>query len=211
MSGSDLLVLTLVVILLLIAVAVWLTFRRRHSEHLRERFGEEYDRTVQEHGRRTAAEADLEQREKRVAGLEIRPLTADERERYAREWSEVKSVFVDSPAEAVLHADRMLANMMQAKGFPMADFDRRYEDLTVGHGEVARHYREGHAIAEKHNGGGATTEDMRQAMKHYEVLYNELVADGADEPLSTDRGLDRGGVSANVADFRRDGGAARSR
>ena len=61
----------------------------------------------------------------------------------------VKAVFVDSPPEAVLHADRMIAQMMTARGYPMADFNRRYEDLTVDHGEVARHYRAGHDIVDR--------------------------------------------------------------
>ena len=67
--------------------------------------------------------------------------------------------------------------MMKTKGYPMADFDRRYEDLTVDHGDVARHYRAGHDIAGRHADGNTSTEDMRQAMKHYEALYDHLAAD----------------------------------
>lgn len=170
----------LVVVVLVIAIGIWLFVSRRRTDHLRDRFGEEYDRTLDDAGDRTAAERALEEREKRVDGLDIRPLTAEERARYAEEWRDVKSVFVDSPVEAVLHADRMLANMMKTVGYPMADFDHRYEDLTVDHPDVARHYREGHAIAERHGAGAATTEDMRQAMKHYEALYDHLAASSED-------------------------------
>lgn len=154
-----------------------MTINKRRSDHLRDRFGDEYDRTLDNAGDRTKAERALEEREERVNALEIRRLTADEHTRFATEWRDVKSVFVDSPVEAVLHADRMLANMMKTVGYPMADFDRRYEDLTVNHGDVARHYREGHAIVDRHNAGSASTEDMRQAMKHYEALFDHLVAD----------------------------------
>ena len=154
-----------------------MTINKRRSDHLRDRFGDEYDRTLDNAGDRTKAERALEEREERVNALEIRRLTADEHTRFATEWRDVKSVFVDSPVEAILHADRMLANMMKTVGYPMADFDRRYEDLTVNHGDVGRHYREGHAIVDRHNAGSASTEDMRQAMKHYEALFDHLVAD----------------------------------
>ncbi|QZH75954.1 MAG: hypothetical protein JY451_05090 [Erythrobacter sp.] len=171
---QNTLIAILALVVLVIIIGVWLMVRRRHTDHLRDRFGDEYDRTVKESGDRTAAERALLEREKRVEALEIRQLTADENQRFATEWREVKAVFVDSPTEAVLHADRMLATMMKTVGYPMADFDRRFEDLTVNHGDVARHYREGNAIVQRHGQGAATTEDMRQAMKHYEAVFDHL-------------------------------------
>jgi len=180
MSQGEILILVLVGLVLLVAVGIWLTMRNRRSAKLRDRFGDEYDRTVQAVGGRGPAEANLAARERRVKELDIRPLTAGERESFTTEWRDVKAVFVDSPAEAVLHADRMLTKMMQARGFPMGDFDRRYEDLTVHHAETARHYRAGNEIALKQNRGEATTEDLRQAMKHYETLFEHMVSDISD-------------------------------
>ena len=116
-----------------------------------------------------------------MAELDIRPLTPQQRDAAITEWREVKAVFVDSPVEAVHHADRLLASIMKARGYPMADFDRRYEDLTVDHGEVARHYREGHEITERHRLGQASTEDLRQAMIHFEALFDDLVNEVTDE------------------------------
>ena len=107
-----------------------------------------------------------------------------EREAAIVEWREVKAVFVDSPVEAVHLADRLLASVMKVRGYPMADFDRRYEDMTVDHGEVARHYREGHEITERHRLGQASTEDLRQAMIHFEALFDDLVNEpGHDTPV----------------------------
>ena len=176
--------LIVIAIILVIAIAVWLFMRKRRTDHLRETYGDEYDRTLDNAGRRDAAEADLLDREKRVKELNIRPLTAEERDAFTSEWTEVKAVFVDSPAEATLHADRLLAKMMQTRGYPMADFDRRYEDLTVNHGDVARHYREGHELATRQNHGDGATEDRRQAMKHYEALFDHMVRD-ADAPATS--------------------------
>ena len=175
--NENILLAIFAVLVLLVAIGIWMTIRKRRTDHLRDRFGDEYDRTLDNAGDRTKAERALEEREERVNALEIRSLTADEHTRFATEWRDVKAVFVDSPVEAVLHADRMLATMMKTVGYPMADFDRRYEDLTVNHGDVARHYREGHAIVDRHSDGSASTEDMRQAMKHYEALFDHIVAD----------------------------------
>lgn len=188
----------LVVIAVVIAVfaIVWFVLRRRKTSQLREKFGDEYDRTVDSVGGRSDAERNLEERQKRVAEFDIRPLTVAERDRFAAEWKDVKALFVDSPQEAVLRGDRLLANMMDTRGYPMGDFDRRYEDLTVDHGTVARHYRDGHDIAEKR--GDATTEEMRRALNHYEKLYDELVADAVEETsVTTDRA---DGASDPVAD-----------
>lgn len=161
--------------ILLVAVLVWVGVRRHRTHALRERFGDEYDRTVEQHGKPARAEAALLEREQRVAKLDIRPLRPEEREAAITEWREVKAVFVDSPVEAVHHADRLLSSIMRTRGYPMADFDRRFEDLTVDHGEVARHYREGHEITLRHERGQASTEELRQAMIHFEALFDDLV------------------------------------
>ena len=181
MQEVDPAVWLLVGVVILLALILYLAFRRRRSTALREHFGDEYDRTVEAAGSRGKAEAALEERERRVAELDIRPLGPQERAQFSGEWHEVKAVFVDSPVEAVHHADRLLAKVMKTRGFPMADFDRRYEDLTVDHAEVARHYREGHEITTRHERGQASTEDLRQAMIHFEALFEELVHKDADK------------------------------
>ena len=152
----------LVGIVAVLGLVMWLVARRRNTAVLREHFGDEYDRTVEARGGVSKAERELAEREERVKKLDIRPLGS-------------KAVFVDSPVEAVHHADRLLAKIMTARGYPMGDFDRRYEDLTVDHGEVARHYREGHDIVVRDASGQASTEDLRQAMIHFEALFDDLV------------------------------------
>jgi hypothetical protein len=154
----------LIGVVIVVALAGYFLFRHRRTAALRDTFGDEYDRTVDEAGGRAKAEAALQERQERVARLDIRPLDERERTEFARDWRNTKAVFVDSPIEAVHHADRLLADIMQARGYPMADFDRRYEDLTVDHGEVARHYRDGHDIVMRHGKGQSTTEELRRAM-----------------------------------------------
>ena len=181
MQQIDTTVWVLIGAVIVVALVGYLLFRNRRTATLREHFGDEYDRTVDAAGGRTKAEAALREREDRVAKLDIRPLSEEQRDGFAREWRDVKAVFVNSPVEAVHHADRLLTEIMKARGYPMADFDRRYEDLTVDHGEVARHYRDGHEITLRHQRGQASTEDLRQAMIHFEALFDDLVNEVSGE------------------------------
>jgi hypothetical protein len=187
MQQVDTTVWVLVGVAIVVALVAYFIYRNRSSAALRDRYGDEYDRTVDDKGSRAKAEAALKEREQRVAKLDIRPLTEPERDTFSREWRNTKAVFVSSPVEAVHHADRLLAEIMQTRGYPMADFDHRYEDLTVEHGEVARHYREGHEIVLRHGKGQASTEDLRQAMVHFEALFddlvNEVTGEVADPPV----------------------------
>src|SRR5438067_2226904 len=90
-----------VVIAAIVVVAAIVIARRRRSEHLREHFGPEYNRTVQMQGNPAKAEAVLLEREQRVKKFSLRPLPAADRERYAGEWASVQRRFVDDPSMAV--------------------------------------------------------------------------------------------------------------
>src|SRR5690348_9543561 len=94
-------VAVVVVVVVVALVAWWLTNRRRRSEALRDRFGPEYERTVEQHGERGEAERVLEQRAERVDKLDIRPLTSTESAQYATDWRAVQAHFVDDPEIAI--------------------------------------------------------------------------------------------------------------
>jgi hypothetical protein len=112
-----------------------------------------------------------------VAALQIRELSADERRLYAEEWRLVQARFVDEPRRAVEDGDRLIAEVMQRRGYPVADFDRRTEDLSVDHPVVVQHYRAGRELAVRSRSGKASTEDLRQAMVHYRALFTDLLRD----------------------------------
>src|SRR5437588_7261046 len=98
-------ILAIVIVVAVVLVgAMWMRARRTRS--LQERFGPEYARAVDREGDAGAAEADLRRREKRHRRLDIRPLPAAARERYAREWRETQADFVDEPSAALARADR---------------------------------------------------------------------------------------------------------
>ena len=178
MADTGWIIIAIVVVLLVIAAFLW--SRRRRSHHLRDRFGPEYDRTVEAKGGRAKAEAELSDREKRVEKLDIRALSSDERRSFIDRWTEVQARFVDDPPRAVAFADALLADVMKARGYPVSDFEQRVGDISVDHPVVVEHYREAHEIAVREEKGQAGTEDLRQAMIHYRALFDNLV--GADAP-----------------------------
>ena len=172
-TTAWIIVAIVVVAALVIGGVLW--SRRRRSEHLKDRFGREYDRTVEATGDRSTAEADLADREKRVEKLDIRPLSAEERRDFGRRWDEVQARFVDDPPRAVAFADALLGEVMKARGYPVSDFDQRAGDISVDHPVVVEHYHKAHDIAVRHERGEASTEDLRQAMIHYRALFDNLV------------------------------------
>jgi hypothetical protein len=121
------------------------------------------------------AEAELEDRRRRVEQLQIRPLPRNERERYEAAWYQVQGRFVDDPAGAMAQADLLVGEVMQARGYPMGDFETRAADISVDHPQVVENYRAAHAIALRTQGGQATTEELRQAMVHYRALFADLL------------------------------------
>ena len=180
MDTTQIIIIAIIVIAAL-AVIAWLFTAHRRREHLRMRFGPEYHRTVGTSGSARKAEAVLEEREKRVSRYEIRPLTSDERARFGNEWRRVQAMFVDDPSKAVGEADALVNQVMSARGYPMADFDRRAEDLSVDHAQVVHHYRAAREIAARHGRERVSTEDLRQALVHYRALFGDLLEEAAGE------------------------------
>jgi len=68
-------------------------------------------------------------------------------------------------------------DVMQARGYPMGDFDQRAADISVDYPVVVENYRAAHDIAHRHNRGQAGTEDLRKAMVHYRTLFQELLGE----------------------------------
>lgn len=168
-------ILLLVLIVVVIAVGVILFVQRRRSAALQQKFGPEYQRAVGQFGDARKAEAELAAREKRVRSLHIRALSAEEQAHFAGEWKKAQARFVDAPSQAAADADVLVKQLMQARGYPMGDFEQRAADISVDHPDVVSNYRAAREIALRNNAGKATTEDIRQAMVHYRSLFEELL------------------------------------
>jgi hypothetical protein len=168
-------IVLVVVLLVVLGAAAWMLMQRRRSEELRERFGPEYQRTVDELGDERRAESELAAREKRVGQLDIRPLTAQEHQRFTEAWRSTQSHFVDDPSAAIKQAERLVTDLMRTRGYPMGDFDQRAADISVGHPNVVENYRAARAIAIANERGEASTEQLRQAMVHFRGLFDDLL------------------------------------
>ncbi len=171
-------VLVAVVVIIVVALVVWQALRARRTRRLQGRFGPEYDRTVDRADGRREAEAELAARAKRRDEHDIRPLPTASRDRYVEEWQHVQARFVDDPRGAVQEADTLIQSVLRERGYPVDDFDQRAADLSVDHPQVVENYRNGHRLST------GDTEEQRQAMVHYRALFDELVEDTADRPLS---------------------------
>lgn len=165
------------VVVILAAVAFSRRQARLRRAQLQDRFGAEYDRAAHELGSSRKAERELTARARRVERLALRELSGVERTRFASQWSAVQSQFVDDPAMAVRSANELINQAMRARGYPVEGFEQRAADLSVDHAAVIHHYRAARAIAEANHHGRASTEDLRQAMVHYRVLFGDLLQD----------------------------------
>jgi hypothetical protein len=174
MDTRVLIPVILVLAAVIVVAAIFIT-RRRKSQHLKQQFGPEYDRTVQLHGDPGKAEAVLLEREQRVGKFSIRALPPADRERYARDWLAVQSRFVDDPADAVTQADTLVTTVMAARGYPMGDFEQRAADISVHYPTLVQNYRAARECTIRHARGHGTTEDLRRAMVYFRSLFDELL------------------------------------
>jgi hypothetical protein len=172
--NTGLLITILVIVVIVVLVAVLLGQRRR-SQRLQQQFGPEYQRTVARTGDQRTAEADRAAREQRRRELNIVALEPAARDRYLEAWRATQGRFVDDPAGATREADRLVAQVMRDRGYPVDDFEQRAADVSVDHPQVAENYRAAHAVYQANEQGLASTDDLRQAFVHYRSLFSELL------------------------------------
>lgn len=164
-----------------VALVVWLTVARlRRRQQLRDRFGPEYDKAVDDGQNRRAAERELGDREKRHEQLDIKPLSPTARDGYAQQWASIQVKFVDHPDVAVAEADRLVVVVMSERGYPTEDYQQQVTDLSVQHASTLEHYRSAHDIKSRHDQDQVSTEELRQAMVHYRSLFEDLLDSDVD-------------------------------
>jgi hypothetical protein len=197
-----------IVIAVIVAIAVLgivaSALRTRRSRSLQDRFGREYDRTVDKSGGRREAEQELRKREKRHQELELRPLSQNLRERYLQEWQGTQGQFVDDPRGAVSEADDLVQRVMRDRGYPVDDFEQRAADISVEHPDLVEKYRTANGIARASERGEASTEDLRHSVRHYRALFVELleVEDAGEEASTRDREVEEVHAHDNVERLR---------
>ncbi len=195
MSTGVIVLIVIAAVVVVLGVAV-LALRARGAQGgggLKRRFGPEYERAVARHdGDTKAAERELGQLVERHGRLRERPLEPAALERFEARWTAAQEHFVDSPREAVGEADRLLAELAQARGFPDgAQYEEQLAALSVHHAHHVHGYRRVHRVAHGRDGAGQSTEEMREAMIEARALFDDLtgpVGRGASHESRRDTG-----------------------
>jgi hypothetical protein len=172
---NTLTVVLIIIAVLAIAFGAFMYFQWERTKRLRSKFGPEYDRAVDQYGSQRKAEDDLQHRQIRIEKLHIRDLDPTQAERFADAWQSEQRRFVDAPKEAVANADRLVGDLMKARGYPVGDFEQSAADISVDHPLVVENYRAAHDLALRDSRSQASTEDLRQAMVHYRALFEDLL------------------------------------
>ena len=168
-------VVIIVAVLVIAAIVVWMIRKKERTRKLRAQFGPEYDHAVRWSGNRAKAEEDLVRRQRRMQKVSIQPLAEEDRERFAAQWRETQTRFVDDPTGSIHDADRLLCDLMRVRGYPISDFEHRAEDLSVDYPALVRNYRAAHGISFRLERGEASTEELRQVLVYYRDLFDELL------------------------------------
>jgi len=187
-------IIGVIVVVVVAVLVVWLVVARlRRRQQLRDRFGPEYDKVVDDGQNRRAAERELGEREKRHEQFDITPLSPAARDGYAQQWALIQEKFVDRPDIAVAEADRLVVVVMGERGYPTEDYQQQLTDLSVQHASTLEHYRSAHDIKSRHDQSQVSTEELRTAMVHYRSLFEDLLdadVDGrADHVDNAGRGV----------------------
>jgi hypothetical protein len=171
-------IIVIVIVVVLLGAVAGTVFLRRRA--LRRRFGPEYDRLAQEVGERRAV-SELSERQRRIAQLDLRPLSAERRAAYDTQWATLQEEFVDAPPRAAEAAGALITAVAAERGYQVAEQEQLLTDLSVYHADRLEEYRRARQTTER--AGTAATEDLRQAMLGYRALLRELLEapDGASQ------------------------------
>jgi hypothetical protein len=175
MSGTALTIVIIVAVLIVLAAVVLGVIQSRRRRSLKDRFGPEYDRTIDVTDNKRQAERELRERAEQRDQLDIRELSPAAASRYQEQWAAVQQRFVDTPAEAVRDAQQLVTTVMGERGYPTDNSSDRESMLSVDHADIVDRYRTASEIEGRSQAGKATTEDLRQAMQHYRALFDALL------------------------------------
>jgi hypothetical protein len=174
-AGQWAVVIVIIAAMLAASAAGYWWVRRRQSDRLRQQVGPENDQAVSEYGGADKAEAAPRQRTERVAKLDIRRLSASERERFEAAWNHAQRQWIDDPSGGVATADELVQELMAARGYPTVDFEQRAADISVDHPDLVRNYREAHSLSIASREGRVGTDGLRTGFVRYRELFTELL------------------------------------
>jgi len=128
-------------------------------------------------------------RVRRRQELHLRPIGPAAMRSYAHRWNEIQLAFVELPEGAVKQAERLLDEVIRARGYP--DNRDRVALVSVDHPRATTRFREGLRRGAKVD-GAATTEDFRGAFVAYRGLFLALLETDPDDLGGDGRDDDNG-------------------
>ena len=180
--GTIILIVVILVIVAVAAALLSMRMRRRAAE--RDLVGPEYERLADEVGPRKA-KAEFEKRRRRVDGMGIKPLSAEQRSAYTGQWDAAQEQFIDSPARAVGAASALVTAVAVDRGYETTDHDQLMTDLSVYHGRHLDGYRNARQTSARAR--EATTEALRRALLGYRGLFLGLLESPEGDGLAATR------------------------
>jgi hypothetical protein len=176
MSTGAIIGIVIAIIVVVAAAAVVVQEVRR--ARLRRQLGPEYTRLTKEFGSNRKAEAELANRQRRAAKLNIRPLTVEQQTTFTNEWTAVQERFVDAPTESTQDARALVERVMRERGYPDGDPDETIVALSVHNARQLGRYRRSMDISGRID--SASTEELREAILGYRELLNDLLGSRVD-------------------------------
>jgi hypothetical protein len=161
----------IIIVLVCVVIAVGGALIARQASQRRQ-FGPEYDELARELGPRRAR-AEFAKRQRRVAGLGIKPLSPEQRAAYEARWEAAQEQFIDDPRRATETAAGLLTSVAAEAGYPIDDRDQLLADLSVKHGRYLDGYRS--AVRTTDRSASGSTEGYRRALLDYRALFNDLI------------------------------------
>jgi hypothetical protein len=178
MPAGAILAIIIVCVLVAIAAGTAATLELRMMA-TRRQFGPEFDRLERQVGSRRAR-ADLVARRRRVAGLDLRPLSPQRSRELLSQWDSVQEQFVEAPGKSVVTGSELVLSAVAERGYPAGDPKQLLADLSVRHARQLEGFRLAQQTAA--DPAAASTEDLRQALLGYRALLYKLTDSGASSP-----------------------------
>lgn len=181
---AILITIVLAVAFLGAAAGGWIRYRKRR---LRASFGPELKTVARDHGSPRKVDRELRRRKKQHDALELHAIGAEDRAYYAATWEHLQGEFLDDPSLSLTSAERLVATVLEARGYPGADVEEQLALLSVEHADSLAGYRSAQQLSRRalEDPTKIPTEELRQAMLSYLTLFNELLTDPSGQTPPT--------------------------
>lgn len=172
-------ILITIIVVVVVLAAAGFAWSARSKRKLRASFGPEVQTVAEDQGSARQVDRELRRRKKEHDALQLRAISPQQQENYATSWEHVQGEFLDDPALALVSSEKLVANVLEARGYPGGDAQEQLALLSVEYADSLAAYRDAQQVSRRasEDPRNIPTEELRQAMLAYLTLFNELLAD----------------------------------